>query len=1269
MAYQTTRLLLKGLAAVAVASLGAPPGMVEFVHLTGTMAERLLDKNHATRELRKTVIEGLDHWAASENLQDDLAPGLEIARQALARHGLHPSTLRGMSFDADRITASIVEVARRTDRDWGAFDGDDADGAHAVARHAIATTVAVLLRERHRIESEVLPVLARELESLDSALTALRRDMNSSNAEIRSLTEELTSTASVADLRLYLETRIADWDLAGWIQTETAGIRHPSQIERELVVEDKESESVLLPVSEALRRHTHLVILGAPGAGKSWLARRIAREAAQSALEELDHGTDPLDIEIPLLTTWAAWTNGSSSTAREALIEASFTAGLGHSDLGGARRTDRIARLLGSTNRAFAILDALDEAPENGDVESRLHELHHIGGWRSVVTSRPSAWSAKRATRERRVGVTSLEPMRWERDIPAFIRAWFYNDRARAEALIGHLSRSDHLRRSSTIPLVLSFYCLFAQSSPPDAPLPTTDHELFDHVIHQMLIAEWSSGGRPSSADVATAERLLTGWAWHMAKSTDQKSGLGGWGDRTYPTDTASTTVRRILDNIAPVSFDSSGREFRSFRHRTLLEHFVAKHISELPTEAAAKELVPHLWFDPDWEVVAPRAIALHPERDRLRSLLLAASSQCSESAVTKYAAEELDRLWLRVAAETAPPDWNLAHREQLHSLRRRGALKMPDLVARSFDWTLSNAAIRETLEEALIASAEEGRHLSGDLLSALHLLSEDDDIRHLELTALMTEMKNAEFIDESDLSVFSALNPSPEEHTQFRRMISASLHERTPWGVACAARVLQALDPTPEEQLSARRVILMALTESDASTTAELADALGKLRPTEDDLAAARNEICRVLTTTSPWQGCSLLDLDPSDPAHAIAVLTEDSRTVIALATHLAEFRPTPAERLVAVLARTLAVAGERSDDPLVVPESLAELSSTREERLIFRRTVASVLSVVDSWAVPALLTALRTLDPTPSDRHIALEAIGRSLTEEGAWSTSSIIDSFHLLRPSAEESDALRLTLLRTIDDGTPAAVCTAAGALARLQPTTAESETALSALIAIMSTEDGPLIRSAIRALNHLDLDLGARRRLCRAMSRAAMTAGAGTTVALASEISRLQPTDEDRRTAISAVCAASASDQARSSMGLPGLQSVLSELITTDSERELAVTALSRRLTAGGRMGCVSPAEALLQISRTVDQRRRGFDAVLEVTARALSGDLPHLAGVLRSIADTPAQRRKLFAAIVTALGRAEPRDARRLTRLLRELSTFEEWTLLLVGRRR
>jgi hypothetical protein len=132
-------------------------------------------------------------------------------------------------------------------------------------------------------------------------------------------------------------------------------------------------------------------------------------------------------------------------------------------------------------------------------------------------------------------------------------------------------------------------------------------------------------------------------------------------------------------------------------------------------------------------------------------------------------------------------------------------------------------------------------------------------------------------------------------------------------------------------------------------------------------------------------------------------------------------------------------------------------------------------VLSVIDSWAVPALLTALRTLDPTPSDRHIALEAIGRALTEEGAWSTSSIIDSFHLLRPSAEESDALRLTLLRTIDDGTPAAVCTAAGALARLQPTTAESETALSALIAIMSSEDGPLIRSAIRALNHHDLDL--------------------------------------------------------------------------------------------------------------------------------------------------------------------------------------------------
>ena len=63
---------------------------------------------------------------------------------------------------------------------------------------------------------------------------------------------------------------------------------------------------------------------------------------------------------------------------------------------------------------------------------------------------------------------------------------------------------------------------------------------------------------------------------------------------------------------------DTEGTTTRRFVHRTLLEHFVAQKVAAMDTKTAVEVLLPHLWFDADWELAAPAAISAHPDRSQL---------------------------------------------------------------------------------------------------------------------------------------------------------------------------------------------------------------------------------------------------------------------------------------------------------------------------------------------------------------------------------------------------------------------------------------------------------------------------------------------------------------------------------------------------------------------------------------------------------------------------------------------------------------------------
>src|SRR5699024_5553282 len=106
------------------------------------------------------------------------------------------------------------------------------------------------------------------------------------------------------------------------------------------------------------------------------------------------------------------------------------------------------------------------------------------------------------------------------------------------------------------------FFCVHAEETPLDSPLPRTGHELYDTVIESLLVGDWSSASRPGDDQIAEAKRVLAGWAWDAVRDAEDRAGLGDWGEAFTPAapGTYSPELVRALDNVAPLRRDGGGR-------------------------------------------------------------------------------------------------------------------------------------------------------------------------------------------------------------------------------------------------------------------------------------------------------------------------------------------------------------------------------------------------------------------------------------------------------------------------------------------------------------------------------------------------------------------------------------------------------------------------------------------------------------------------------------------------------------------------------------
>ena len=661
--------LASALAAVAIAGVFGGPVAVAKEALTRSVPfiRSRYEADKETRSLMRDLNSALRDWANGEHIRaDQLQSGMAAAVAIVNEAALGAGEMARLGFDPRRVVAELISRAKARDRLWGS------EAHYAVAERALDVLYSHLVAKVKAGESTLIPILTNLREDLDLQLKSIAAAIAGQGVQIDGLWQQLVASASLTDVLTYLRIRMVDWDRHLWLPTQ----KSPSTLERRLrasaddpsksAAGDQEPEIFSADDVEAVFGDRRvLVVLGGPGSGKTWLARRYARDAARAAMESLEQGVDLSQVEIPLFTTWGTWAKVGGEV-RKSLIDAAFEVGFGNSDLGGGDVIDRLKRTLQSSgSKALMVVDSLDEAADEQGQGNNYQSLTSVGDWRVIVTSRPAAWHSMQQSSAQTERVANLLELEYPGDVEGFVDAWFDGQATPAEGLKAAIRERPELRRSCVVPLLLTFYCIFTEDR--GVGLPSLRRDLYQQLIELLIERGWHHDhpGADNQPDLEDCLALLRQWAWDAVKGQKTEAGLGNWGDTFTPTRGTAGPVAKAVKAIAPPVASSQvpprlRSRRRTFIHRTFLEHLVAEYIATLPTQEAAAALLPHLWFDSDWEVAAPAAIAAHHSRlpGVLLEVLLMQAQPSIDDPPRRETQFEFAQLLAKAGRESSHPLW-----------------------------------------------------------------------------------------------------------------------------------------------------------------------------------------------------------------------------------------------------------------------------------------------------------------------------------------------------------------------------------------------------------------------------------------------------------------------------------------------------------------------------------------------------------------------------------------------------------------------------------
>jgi hypothetical protein len=1087
----------------------------------------------------------------------------------------------------------------------------------------------------------------------------------------QALAQLLPGTAQRGEIAAYL-TALIDWlSTDPWPHDRRFGSRalRPAVMERRLRLRARaagwKGEQEALDADEIAQQCHRLVILGGAGSGKTWLAKRVARHCAENALEALNCGKAVDEVELPLYTTCShLWADDAAQgiDIRETVVSSAL-AQIG--DLGGSRISKSLRTFFTNRNApTLLVIDALDE------VHGRGEPLYHADKlpWRIVLTSRPNAWNHQLIIDEEnnRHRVGDLQPLFYPDDVEPFIRHWFDGRPERGRDLAVQIARRIDLQKAATVPLILTFYCIVADGDD-DTPLPQFRHALNRRVLDRLLTGRWR-GGNDRQPDIDACLRTLRAWAWSGAASDDPTSGIGTWADDIAPGRAQlGEPEQDALDHVTvPVRYDVDARKtVRRFIHRSIYEYLVAEHVASLPADQAAEELLPHLWYDLDWEYAAPMAIAMHPQRDQLLRDLICRAARTEQIPAALSVIDggwEFRQLLARVAAESRQADWSSEIAGIIGQARvqlaRSGRIRELDAA----HWATSNRAVRKVLLEQLTTRADTwaAEELAGLVATLAPTVGDKRQARDALLSLLARGTRT--WAAERLLGLVAALDPTAKDRRLVREVLLGLLEGEISGEMAASlAGLVGGLDPTAKDRRRVREVLLGLLADqTDAEIANQLAGLIARLALTVGDKRQTRDTILALLTdqadaATTRLRRGELSGNSDIQMAESLAGLmtrldptTEDKRcarealleilsgTVTeGLLSAVVLLAPTPADKRQArdtVLGTLTRETDGWTTDYLT--DLTVRLAPAAEDKRQARSEVLSMLAKpeTDSWIAETLVNVLAQLDPTGLDKRQARDVVLQLLTvHTDDWNALRLAKLVVQLAPSAADKRFTRDALLGLLANPTSRWIAgLLAYLVAQLDPTPADKRQTRDALLRLL--------------LDQSDRDEGAQSEysyLVASDERGALLIGfdhRGIAGWLAFLVILLDASAHDKRQARYALLGLLA-DETDGKMGQQ-LATLLASLDPTAADRRRARGALLGLLAGetDGRMA-ESLASAVAQLSPTAADRRRARGALLGLLARQTDGRIAEsLANAVAQLSPTAADKRQAREALLGLLAR-------------------------------
>ena len=1027
-----------------------------------------------------------------------------------------------------------------------------------------------------------------------------------------------------------------------------------------------------------------LVILGGPGSGKTWLAMRTARFCAEKALAALDNVT--LDeVELPLYTTCSRLAIAAGDI-REATV---FSAIDWIADLGGSRIVKAL-RLFFAERKdepTLLVIDSLDEA---GDLDAARRRLQQVGSlrppWRVVLTSRPSSWENQLNLDERNQDqqIGELQPLRYPDDVEPVIQRWFADQPAHGEALAAQIARRISLQQAATVPLILAFYCILGGQQ-----LPESRHELYSQVINRMLHAPWRPGsGHPP--DLEKCRAVLRTWAWEGTQKNHRVSGVGQWEDDISTRQAKLSAAGQVaVDHIAAPrgrpDFDTDETR-RCFVHRSIREHLVADHIAtNRSVDEAVEDLMPHLWFDQDWEYVVPAALAMHPERNQLLRKLLCRAANADEIPADISVIDgvgELRMLLTRIATESSQADWS----PELASIIGQARVELA-LSGRTVEfgwapsWIASNDQIRETLLRLLngpVNGEIDGNPRTARLNilgEAVMLVSSPEEQRAAREALLRLLVSQAD-AGTADLLAdgLAALAPTVEDQRQACAALLRMLSGPITW--MAAVRLVKSLLEltTTAQQRQVREALLSLLPgQADSEVAAQLARAVAALNPTEEDqhkvhevLLSLQPSRADPAAASLPIRGMVQLTWTEEEQREAretlldqLSHLSPRSRSGQHMATQLAgeilELDPEAEDRhrVSQVLLSFIAYGRWEDGKQIGLPDFrqvnlIVQSAWTAEEKRRARQGLLRVLARQGYVPVVKLLVdAIVQMAPTPKGqretRRVLLKLISR---ESDPQMATEIAKGIIQLDPTPDDQQRTSQILLNCLINGPIYNLEVAEnliGQIVQLEPTRDDRQQIRAAVIESLADANPyheviPLIESLAKLAPTAEDQRQARQVLLGKLSRQPSASDAAI---LVRGLAELAPQEEDRRQARQVLLGKLSRQPSVSDAAI--LVRGLAELAPQEEDRRQArqvlLGLLSHDVGSWANTGIgVEIMDALVQLTPAVDDRRRLRDALLGFLADAADAGtatmLTRGLGVLSPTQDDQRQARQVLLSLLS-----------------------------------